>query len=131
MKTPNELFGIVAECGRTAKANIIKLMKDHNVTSINTKVYIMDYGFDYIDISVYDRKMDAMFYDMVSMVTLDKKDEVHLFYEGEGSGECYDPTTTDWMNVYSLIYDIFDNVDRAGVGLITEKEEEEIYFEED
>lgn len=131
MKTPIELFGIVAECGRTAKANIIKLMKDHNVTSINTKVYIMDYGFDYIDISVYDRKMDAMFYDMVSMVTLDDMDEVHLFYEGEGSGECYDPTTTDWLNVYSLIYDIFDNVDKANVGLNTDKEEEENYFEED
>ena len=131
MKTPNELFRTLAELGASAKSGIIKMMKDHNVTSINTKVYIMDYGFDYIDISVYDRKMDAMFYDMVSMVTLDDMDEVHLFYEGEGSGECYGPTTTDWLNVYSLIYDIFDNVDRAEVGLITEKEEEENYFEED
>ena len=123
MKTPNELFGTFIELGKTAQEGILKLMKDHNVTSINTKVYIMDYDFDYVDISVYDRKMDAMFYDMLSMVTIDEKDEIHLFYEGEDSGECYDPSITDWMNVYSLIYDIFDEVDRAEVGLITEKEE--------
>ena len=47
MKTPNELFRTLAELGTSAKNGIIKLMKDHNVTSINTKVYIMDYDFDY------------------------------------------------------------------------------------
>lgn len=123
MKTPNELFDTYAELGTTAKQNIVELMKSHNVKDINTLVYMYDYGYDYTDISVYNRKMDCMFYEPISKVTLDENDYIHLYYSGEESGECYEPTILDWMNVYSLLYDIFQNVDEHRIGLFTDDEE--------
>jgi hypothetical protein len=83
-----------------------------------------DYGYEFVDISVYHRKMDAMFYEPVSMVTLDE-DGLHLFYDGEESGECYDPSVIDMMNVYSLVYDIFEDVDNGKMDLFTEPDSEE------
>ena len=123
MKTPNELFDTYAELGTTAKQNIVELMKSHNVKDINTLVYMYDYGYDYTDISVYNRKMDSMFYEPLSKVTLDENDYIHLYYNGEESGECWEPTIIDWLNVYSLLYDIFQNVDKHRIGLFTDDEE--------
>lgn len=122
METPIQLFTAFDRLGKAAKQNIIELMKSHNVKAINTLVYMYDYGYDYTDISVYNRKMDCMFYEPISSVTLDENDNVHLFYNGEESGECYEPTTTDWLNVYSLIYDILKGVDEKSVGLFTDDE---------
>lgn len=122
METPIQLFTAFDRLGKAAKQNIIELMKSHNVKAINTLVYMYDYEYDYTDISVYNRKMDCMFYEPISSVTLDENDNVHLFYNGEESGECYEPTTTDWLNVYSLIYEIFKGVDEKSVGLFTDDE---------
>ena len=119
MKTPNDPFATFSELGTTSRQNIIELMKSHEVKSLNIKTYIFDYEYDYVDISVYHRRMDCMFYEPVSMVTLDE-DGLHLFYDGEESGECYEPTTTDWLNVYSLVYDIFEDVDNDKMDLFTE-----------
>ena len=122
METPIQLFTAFDRLGKAAKQNIIELMKSHNVKVINTLVYMYDYGYDYTDISVYNRKMDCLFYEPISSVTLDENDNVHLFYNGEESGECFEPTTTDWLNVYSLIYDILKGVDEKSVGLFTDDE---------
>ena len=127
-KTPNELFATFSELGTTARQNIVDLMKSHEVNSLNTKRYMYDYGYEFVDVSVYHRKMDCMFYEPISMVTLDEQDNIHIFYDGEESGECYEPTTTDWLNIYSLVYDIFEDVDNDKIYIITEpdsKEEEE------
>lgn len=123
MRTPNDLFDTYAELGTTAEKNTIELMKSHNVKSLNTQIYMYDYGYEYVDISVYNRKMDCMFYEPMCKITLDEKDKLHIFYNGEESGECYEPTITDWMNIYSLVYDIFENVDENRVGLFTDDEE--------
>ena len=112
MKTPNELFEMFAVIATEAKCGITDLMMKHNVTTLNTAEAMYDYGFDFVDISVYDRKMDAMFYEPISSVVLDDTG-LHLFYNGETDGECYEPTTTDWMNVYSLVYDIFTAIDNG------------------
>jgi hypothetical protein len=48
-----------------------------------------------------------------------------LFYDGEESGECYDPSVIDMMNVYSLVYDIFEDVDNGKMDLFTEPDSEE------
>ena len=122
MITPTELFGTYDEIGTTAKQNIVELMKSHNVSAINTLVYMYDYEYDYIDISVYNRKMDCMFYEPISSVTLDENDNVHLFYNGEESGECYEPTTIDWLNVFSLVYEILKDVNANLVALHTDDE---------
>jgi hypothetical protein len=124
MRTPNELFTAFNEIRRDATQGIIELMKSHEVNSLNTKTYMYDYGYEFVDISVYLRKMDAMFYEPVSMVTLDE-DGLHLFYDGEESGECYDPSVIDMMNVYSLVYDIFEDVDNGKMDLFTEPDSEE------
>ena len=124
MRTPNELFTAFNEIRRDATQGIIELMKSHEVNSLNTKTYMYDYGYDYVDISVYHRKLDCMFYEPVSMVTVDE-DGLHLFYDGEESGECYDPSVVDMMNVYSLIYDIFEDVDNGTIYLFTEPDSEE------
>ena len=120
MQTPNELFEQLAKLATDSKCGITDLMMKHNVATLNTEVYMTEYGFDYIDISVYDRKIDAMFYEPVNRVVLDDAG-LHLFYNGETSGECYEPTTIDWMNVYSLVYDIFTAVDNDVVELFTEE----------
>ena len=125
MKTPNELFATFTELGNTAKQNIIDLMKSHEVNSLNTKVYMYDYGYEFVDVSVYNRKMDCMFYEPIAMVTLDEQDNIHILYDGEESGECYEPTTTDWLNIYSLVYVIFEDVDKGMVDLFTEPDSEE------
>lgn len=124
MKTPNDLFATFSELGTTSRQNIIELMKSHEVNSLNTKRYMFDYGYDYVDISVYHRKMDCMFYEPISMVTLDKEG-LHIFYDGEESGESYDTSVVDMMNVYSLIYNIFEDVDKGMVDLFTEPDSEE------
>ena len=124
MKTPNDLFATFTELGTTARQNIIDLMKSHEVNSLNTKTYMFDYGYEYVDISVYHRKIDCMFYEPVSMVTLDE-DGLNLFYDGEESGECYEPSVVDMMNVYSLIYDIFEDVDNGTMDLFTEPDSKE------
>ena len=125
MKTPNDLFATFSELGTTARQNIIDLMKSHEVNSLNTKTYMYDYGYDFVDVSVYNRKMDAMFYEPIAMVTLDEQDNIHILYDGEESGECYEPTTTDWLNIYSLVYVIFEDVDKGMVDLFTEPDSEE------
>jgi hypothetical protein len=84
---------------------------------------MFDYNYDYTDISVYDRKMDCIFYEPISSVTLDENDNVHLFYNGEESGECYEPTTTDWLNVFSLVYEILKDVNANLVELHTTDDE--------
>ena len=122
MKTPNDLFETFSVLGTTARQNIIELMKSHEVNSLNTKRYMLDYEYEFVDISVYHRKMDAMFYEPVSMITLDEEG-LHLFYDGEESGECYDPSVIDMMNVYSLVYDIFKDVDGNIIDLFTDSEE--------
>jgi hypothetical protein len=119
--TPNELFGNFREIGDIARLGIAKLMQKHNVSTLNTKIYMDEYGFDYTDISVYDRKMDGMFFEPISFIQLEN-DTPRLFYDGETSGEYYDSLTTDWLNVYSLVYDIFNEVDKNNVELYTEKE---------
>ena len=127
MRTPNELFTAFNNIKIDATQGIIELMKSHGVNSLNTKTYMYDYGYEFVDISVYHRKMDAMFYEPVSMVTLDEEG-LHLFYDGEESGECYEPSVTDMMNVYSLVYDIFEDVDNDKIDIFTEldsKEDEE------
>ena len=124
MKTPNDLFAEFSVLGTTARQNIIELMKLHEVNSLNTKTYMFDYGYDFVDISVYHRKMDAMFYEPVSMITLDEEG-LHLFYDGEESGECYDPSVVDMMNVYSLVYDIFEDVDNGKMDIFTESDSKE------
>lgn len=125
MKTPNDLFTTFSELGTTARQNIIELMKLNEVNSLNTKTYMYDYGYDFVDVSVYNRKMDAMFYEPIAMVTLDEQDNIHILYDGEESGECYEPTTTDWLNIYSLVYVIFEDVDKGMVDLFTEPDSEE------
>ena len=124
MKTPNDLFSTFAELGNTARQNIVELMKSHHIKSLNTKVYMYDYGYDYVDISAYNRKMECMFFEPISMITLDEQDNIHIFYDGEESGECQYPTTTDWLNVYSLVYDIFEDVDSNNIDLFTDSEEQ-------
>ena len=124
MKTPNDLFTTFNEIRRDANQGIIDLMKSHEVNSLNTKTYMHDYGYEFVGITVYHRKMDAMFYEPVSMVTLDE-DGLHLFYDGEDSGECYDPSVIDMMNVYSLVYDIFEDVDNGKIDLFTEPDSKE------
>ena len=119
MKTPTELFAIFNELGTSAEKSIVELMKSHAVTSLDTATYMYDYNYDYTDIKVYNRKMNCDFYEPLSSVTLDENDKVHLFYNGEESGECYYPTITDWLYVYSLVYDIFQNVDESRIGLFT------------
>lgn len=119
---PNELFEICDKAGEKAKERIINLMQKHNVSSLNTAIYMHEYGFDYIDISVYVRKMDAMFFEPVSFITLEN-DNLRIFYNGETDGECYDMRNTDWMNVYSLVFDIFKAIDNKDVELFTEAEE--------
>ena len=122
MKTPYDLFATF-DLGATARQNIIDLMKSHCIKSLNTKVYMYDYEYDLVDVSVYDRKMDCVFYEPIAMITLDDQDNIHIYYDGEESGECYEPSTTDWMNVYSLVYDIFADVDNGEMGLFTDSEE--------
>lgn len=119
MRTPNEMFEALAQLATDSKCGITDLLMKHNVSQLNTAVYMQEFGFDYIDVSVYDRKLDAMFYEPISSVVLDDAG-LHLFYNGETSGECYEPTTTDWINVYSLVYDIFTAIDNFMVGLVTE-----------
>lgn len=46
MKTPYDLFATFAELGNTARQNIVDLMKSHGVKSLNTNVYMYDYGYD-------------------------------------------------------------------------------------
>lgn len=121
--TPNDIYTRFVQMAMDSKNGIIKLMKEHNVSSLNTSVYMHEYGFDYIDVSVYDRKMDCMFFEPVSFVSLDEENKVHIFYNGELDGECYDIRSVDWMNVYSLVYDIFKAVDNKEVELFTEEEE--------
>lgn len=123
METPIQLFTAFDRLGETAKKNIEELMKFHDVRKLNTKVYMFDYNYDYTDISVYNRKMDCMFYKPISSVTLDKNDNVHLFYNGEESGECFEPTTTDWLNVFSLVYNILKDVNANLVELHTTDDE--------
>jgi hypothetical protein len=123
METPIQLFTAFHRLGETAKKNIAELMKSHDVRKLNTKVYMFDYNYDYTDISVYDRKMDCIFYEPISSVTLDENDNVHLFYNGEESGECYEPTTTDWLNVFSLVYEILKDVNANLVELHTTDDE--------
>ena len=123
MKTPYDLFATFAELGNTAKQNIVDLMKSHSIKSLNTKVYMYDYEYDLVDVGVYNRKMDCVFYEPIAMITLDEQDNIHIHYGGEESGECYEPTTTDWMNVYSLVYDIFENVDKGEIELFTDSNE--------
>lgn len=122
MKTPYDLFATFAELGNTARQNIIDLMKSHGVKSLNTKVYIYDYEYDIVDVGVYDRKMDCVFYYPLAMITLDEQDNIHIHYDGEESGECYEPATTDWMNVYSLVYVIFEDVDKGEIELFTDSD---------
>lgn len=119
---PNDLYETQFKAGETAKNEIIRLMQKHNVSTLNTSVYMHEYGFDYVDISVYDRKMDCMFFEPVSFITLENGN-LHIFYNGETDGECYDMRNTDWMNVYSLVFDIFKAVDKNEVELFTEQEE--------
>lgn len=121
MKTPNEIFEMFATIAKESKENIIALMREHNINSLNTFTYMNDYGFDYVDISVYDRKLDGTFYEPITQIVLDEEG-IHLFYDGESSGECYEPTTTDWANVYSLVYDIFLAVDKGEIEIFTEME---------
>lgn len=116
MRTPDELYENFAKIDKDARDGIIELMRDHKVTSLNTEVYMNDLGFDYVDIGVYDRKLDAMFYDPVNRVVLDD-DGLHLFCGGESDCECYEPSTVDWMNIYSLVYDIFTTIDSKQVEL--------------
>jgi hypothetical protein len=61
-----------------------------------------------------------MFYEPIAMITLGEQDNIHIHYSGEESGECYEPTTTDWMNVYSLVYAIFEDVDKGEIELFTD-----------
>ena len=120
METPYDLFATFAELGNTAKQNIVDLMKSHNIKSLNTKVYMYDYEYDLVDVGVYDRKMDCVFYEPIAMLTLDEQDNIHIHYDGEDSGECYEPSTTDWMNVFALVYDIFEDVDNGKIDLFTD-----------
>lgn len=123
MKIPNELFVTFAELGNTARHNIVELMTSHCIKSLNTKIYMYDYGYDLLDVSVYNIKMDCMFYEPIAMLTLDEQDNIHVYYEGEESGECYEPTTTDWLNIYSLVYDIFEDVDKGKIDLFTDSQD--------
>lgn len=123
METPIQLFTAFGRLGETAKKNIAELMKSQDVRKLNTKVYMLDYGYDYTDISLYNRKMDCRFYEPISSVTLDENDNVHLFYNGEESGECFEPTTTDWLNVFSLVYEILKDVSANLVELHTTDDE--------
>lgn len=123
MKTPYDLFATFAELGTTAKQNIIDLMKSHCIKSLNAKVYMYDYEYDLVDVSMYNRKADCVFYEPIAMLTLDDQDNIHIHYDGEESGECYEPTTTDWLNVYSLVYNIFEDVDNGEIDLFTDSDE--------
>ena len=125
MKTPNDLFAEHNALGRDAKEKTISLMKAHGVKSINTKVYMYDYGFDFVDVSVYDRKLDCHFYEPVSMLKLDKNDILHIYYDGEDSGEVYFPRVMDWLNIFALVYNIFEAVDNKEVELFTDTDSEE------
>ena len=122
MKTPYDLFATFAELGNTARQNIVDLMKSHSITSLNTKVYMYDYEYELVDVGVYDRKADCVFYEPIAMITLDDQDNIHIHYDGEESGECYEPSTTDLMNVYSLVYSIFEDVDKGEIELFTDSE---------
>ena len=117
MKTPYDLFATFAELGKIARQNIVDLMKSHGVKSLNTNVYMYDYEYDIVDVGVYNRKMDCVFYEPIAMITLDEQDNIHIHYNGEESGECDEPAPTDLMNVYSLVYDIFNDVDNGEIEL--------------
>lgn len=123
MKTPYDLFATFAELGNTARQNIIDLMKSHCVKSLNTKVYMYDYEYDLVSVSVYDRKIDCVFFHPIAMITLDEQDNIHIHYDGEESGECYEPTTDDWLNIYSLVYNIFVDVVNGEIDLFTDSKE--------
>ena len=123
MKTPYDLFATFAELGNTARQNIVDLMKSHSIKSLNAKVYMYDYEYELVDVGVYDRKADCVFYQPIAMITLDDQDNIHIHYDGEESGECYEPSTTDLMNVYSLVYSIFEDVDKGEIELFTDSEE--------
>jgi hypothetical protein len=118
MKTPNDLFATFTELVNTARQNIIDLMKSHGVKSLNTNVYMYEYDYDLVDVSVYNIKMDCVFYEPIAMITLDEQDNIHI--HGEKSGERYEPMTTDWLNIYSLVYDIFNDVDNGEIELFTD-----------
>lgn len=125
MKTPFDLFATFAELGDTARQNIVALMKSHSIKSLNTKVYMYycDYEYDIVDVGVYDRKADCVFYEPITMLTLDEQDNIHIHYDREDAlNECYEPTTTDWLNIYSLVYDIFIDVDSGKIDLFTDSE---------
>ena len=117
MKTPYDLFDTFAELGNTARQNIVDLMKSHGIKILNTNVYMYDYEYDIVDVGVYNRKMDCVFYEPIAMITLDEQDNIHIHYNGEENGECDDPTPTDLMNIYSLVYDIFNDVDNGEIEL--------------
>ena len=119
---PNDLYTTQIEAREIARNEIIRLMKKHNVSSLNTSIYMTEYGYDYVDISVYDRKMDCMFFEPVSFIKLEN-DKLRIFYNGETDGESYDMRSSDWMNVYSLVFEIFKAVDNNNVELFTEQEE--------
>lgn len=123
MKTPYDLFATFAELGNTARQNIVDLMKSHSVKSLNTKVYMYDYEYDIVSVGVYDRKIDCVFYHPIAMITLDEQNNIHIHYDGEESGECYEPATDDWLNIYSLVYDIFESVDNGEIDLFTDSKE--------
>ena len=44
--TPNDLFALCGKAGLIAKNEIIRLMQKHNVSTLNTSVYMHEYGFD-------------------------------------------------------------------------------------
>lgn len=115
MKTPYDLFATFAELGNTARQNIVDLMKSHGVKSLNTNVYMYEYDYDLVYVSVYNIKMDCVFYEPIAMITLDEQDKIHIY--GEESGGCYEPMPTDWLNIYSLVYDIFNDVDNGEIEL--------------
>lgn len=123
MKTPYDLYATFAELGNTARQNIVDLMKSHSIKSLNTEVYMYDYEYEPVDVGVYDRKADYVFYESIAMITLDDQDNIHIHYDGDESGECYEPTTTDWLNIYSLVYSIFEDVDKGEIELFTDSKE--------
>ncbi len=123
-KTPDKLFTKFNEIRSNATQGIIELMKSHKVNSINTKPYMYTFGYDFVDVSIYNRRLDATFYEPISMVTLDE-DGLHLFYDGEESGECHKPSVIDMLNVYSLVYDIFKDVDDGNIGLYTKPDNDD------
>ena len=72
------------------------LVDGQNIMFTTANAVDNDYGYDYTDISVYNRKMDCMFYEPISSVTLDENDNLILVMDGMDTPRRYHITKYDY-----------------------------------